>query len=85
MLFRDVIDAYSQNHVQKIDHSIQCQINPVNARLISLRCCLLLHFHLVLIPPGSLFLSRFPTKVLYAPLSSELCIYVTHFSLWSME
>ena len=52
MPFRDVIDAYSQNHVQKIDHSIQCQINPVNARLLSLRW-LLLHFRLVLIPPGS--------------------------------
>jgi hypothetical protein len=53
MLFRDVIDAYSENRVQKIDHPIQCQINPVIARLISLRCRLLLHSHLVLIPPGS--------------------------------
>lgn len=53
MLFRDIIDAYSENHVQKIDHSVQCQINPVSVRLIFLRCCLLLHFHLVHFPPGS--------------------------------
>jgi hypothetical protein len=53
MLFRDVIDAYSENHIQKIDHSIQCQINPVNARLISLRRYLLLHIHLVPFPLGS--------------------------------
>jgi hypothetical protein len=37
MLFRDVIDANFENCVQKIDHFIQCQINPVNVRLISLR------------------------------------------------
>jgi len=85
MLFRDVIVAYSENHVQKIDHSIQCQINPVNALLISLRCCLLLLFHLVFTPPGSLSFLRFPTNVLYASLISELRICVTHLSLWSTE